>query len=113
MLAGANPAGKKVTFTLPGGAGELKIGSAVKVAFLVEMFVDRDVDGNKFLQTFHTPEPKHCPLPSSKRQVRILPAVVQPAARFLPFGIADYFHCSTLGSQVICHDHIWIPKAFQ
>ena len=53
------------------------------VALLVEVVVDRRMDGGKFLQTLHLPNAPHRTFPSSKRQVRILRSIVQPAARVL------------------------------
>ena len=52
------------------------------MSFLVEVVVDRAVDGGKFLKTSHPPEPEHRPLTSSERLMRILGAVVKPAANF-------------------------------
>ena len=42
-----------------GSAVKLEVFSAVKVAFLVEMIVDRRVDGDKFLQGSHAPKADH------------------------------------------------------
>jgi hypothetical protein len=57
---------KLTPFSESGGSVELESGARVKVAFLVEMIVDRGVDGDEFLQTSHSAEPKHCPFFSSK-----------------------------------------------
>ena len=80
-------------FGKSGGSVELEIGPAVEVAFLIEMVVDRGLDGNEFLQTSHTPETEHCSLSSSKREVRILCPVIFPAAHRLFISIADNLHC--------------------
>jgi len=52
-----------------GGAVLLEIGPAVEMTFLVEIVVDRGVDGDELLQTSRSPEARHHPLSSSKRQV--------------------------------------------
>jgi hypothetical protein len=50
-----------------GGAVQLKIVSAVEVAFVVEVSMDRGMDGGEFLQTSHPPEAEHGALSSSER----------------------------------------------
>ena len=50
-----------------GNAVKLEVFSAVEVAFLVEMIVDRRVDGDGFLQCSRSSEAQHRPLSSSKR----------------------------------------------
>ena len=50
-----------------GSAVKLEVFSAVKVAFLIEMIVDRRVDGDEFLQCLRSSEAQHRPLSSSKR----------------------------------------------
>ena len=49
-----------------GSAVKLEVFSAVEVAFLVEMIVDRRVDGDEFLQGSHAPKADHCPFSSSE-----------------------------------------------
>lgn len=63
------------------------------------------MDGGEFLQTSHPPEAKHCSLPSSEWQVRILGSVVQPASRFLPICSTDFPTRGTVRSEPICHNH--------
>jgi hypothetical protein len=48
-------------------AVKLEVFSAVEVAFLVEMIVDRRVDRDEFLQCSRSSEPQHGELSSSKR----------------------------------------------
>ena len=43
--------------------------AAIEVAFVIEMIVDRGVDGGEFLQGLDVPELCHRPLSSSKRLV--------------------------------------------
>ena len=58
--AKAAPLGKS------GGAVKLEVFSAVEVAFLVEMIVDRRVGGDEFLQGSHAPKADHYPFSSSE-----------------------------------------------
>gem|GEM_PF-3032263 len=44
-----------------GGAIGLDVLSAVEAALLVEMVMDRGMNGREFLQRSHLPEPLHCP----------------------------------------------------
>ena len=89
-------------------AVQLEIGSRIQVTFLIEMAVDRRLDGDEFRQTSHVPDPKHPP--SSKRQVRILRPVTQPTAGFLFAGVADDRHLSSEGTQFTHHDDMRISK---
>src|SRR5665809_108018 len=43
--------------------------AAVEAAIVVEVIVDRGVDGGEFLQGLDVPEFRHCPFPSSERLV--------------------------------------------
>jgi hypothetical protein len=45
-----------------GSAVKLAVFSAVEVAFLLEMIVDRGMDGDEFLQVSHAAEAQHRPL---------------------------------------------------
>jgi len=64
-----------------GSATVLEGCPADEVTVLIEVIVGRAVQGSECLQTSHSPELKHCPLPSSERLVTVLSPVVQPAAR--------------------------------
>ncbi len=66
-----------------GGACQLEGVPAGERSFLVEVVVDRGMDGGEFLQTSHAPESLHRAFASSKRQVRVLDAVVEPPSRLL------------------------------
>ncbi len=52
-----------------GGAVELEVVPAVEVAFVVEVIMDRGMDGGEFLQASHSAKPLHRTFSSSKRQV--------------------------------------------
>ncbi len=69
------------------------------------------MNGDEFLQSLRSAEPKHCSFSSSKRQVRILRSIVEPATSFLLFSIADDLHGSAVRPQQIRHDDMWSPKA--
>ena len=68
-----------------GGAVQLEIVSAVEVALVVEVIMDRGVNGGKFLQASHAPKTLHRLFSSSQWQMRVLGPVVQPAAGRLEF----------------------------
>jgi hypothetical protein len=76
------------------------------------MIADGGMNGSKLLQTSHAAEPLHGPFSSSKRQVRILNSVISPAARFLPFSVADVLHRRAIGPEFVGHDMLWPTKAF-
>src|SRR5680860_1609060 len=52
-----------------GGAVLLEDVAAAEAAIVVEVIVDRGVDGGEFLQGLDVPEFRHCPFPSSERLV--------------------------------------------
>jgi len=55
----------------------------VKVAFVVEVVVDRGVGRSKLLQCLDVPKPGHGALTSSDRLMRILGSVVEPSPTVL------------------------------
>ncbi len=87
-----------------GGEYQLEGVSAGQRSFLVEVVVDVGMDGGEFLQTSHAPETLHRAFASSKRQMRILDAVVEPPARLLFFERAQFYERSLVGSEAICDD---------
>jgi hypothetical protein len=70
------------------------------------MFEDRGVDGDKFLQTSHPPEPLRRPLSSSKRKMRILDPVVEPSTRLLPVRYAEVINGGAVRPKPIRHEDI-------
>ena len=56
--------------------------SGGEAALVVEVVRDRGMDGGEFLKTSHASEAEHCSLPSSKRKVRVLCAIVEPCSQF-------------------------------
>jgi hypothetical protein len=64
---------------------------------------DGGVGGGELPQTSHPPEPKHRPLPSSERKVRVLRPVVQPPAGFLPVRCTDLFQGRAVLAKLVRH----------
>ena len=63
----SRPSGRKLTpLSQSGRAVLLEDISAVEVAVLIEVIVDRGVNGSKLLQGLYVPEFRHRPLSSSK-----------------------------------------------
>lgn len=54
---------------LRGGAVLLEDVVTIDMATLVEVIVNRGMDGGELLQGFDIPEFRHCPFPSSERLV--------------------------------------------
>jgi hypothetical protein len=79
-----------------GGAVLLENVSAVEVAVVVEVIVDRGMGGGKFLQGLYVPELRHRAFSSSEWLMRILGSIVAPPTAFLISGIADYLHCRSI-----------------
>lgn len=75
--------GEKTAPLFKSGSSCRLIGVAVlEVALRRKVVVNRGMGRCEFLQRSHAPEPQHCPLSSSERQVRIFRAVVEPAPHF-------------------------------
>ena len=74
-----------------GGAVGLKIVSTVECALLIEMIMDRRVDGCELLQCPHPTKPEHRPLSSSKGLVRVFCSIVGPTIGFLAVVDAKFF----------------------
>ena len=49
-----------------GGSGLFENSAAVEMAVVVEMVVDRSMDGGEFLQGLDVSKPRHCPFPPSE-----------------------------------------------
>ncbi len=59
---------------------------------MVEVVVDRGVNGGELLQGLDVPEFRHRPLSSSERLMRVFGPVVEPATAHLNGSITDHFH---------------------
>ncbi len=66
--------------------------AVVEVAVVVEVVVDRSMDGSEFLQGLDVPELRHRSFSSPERLVGILGAIVEPPTTLLIGSIADYLH---------------------
>jgi len=103
---GRSLGGERLPLGQGGRASGFEVISADEVAILVEVVVEGGVDRIEFLQGLHLAEPLHGPFSSPKRQVGVLDAVVQPAARFLFPGAADLLQSRPVGSQSIGDDRL-------
>ena len=72
------------------------------------MVENRGVDGGELLERSHAPVAEHRSFSSPKWQVRILRAIVQPAASFLAICGSDFPQRCAVGSQPVRDDH---PRA--
>ena len=79
---------------------------------MVEVVVDRCVDGDKFLQTSHSSEAEHFTFSSSEWQVRILGPIVEPAPCFLAICVADDLHPGAIGPKFAGHNYFRVTMAF-
>ena len=83
------------------------------MTFLVEVVVNRAVDCGELLQTSHSSEAKHCSLPSSEWLMRVLGAVIDPAADFALVDATELFQSRAVGGQSIRDDALGSPMALQ
>src|SRR5208337_4775369 len=74
------------------------------MALLIEMVVDLGVNRTEFLQRLHVSKALHGALSSSKRLMRILRAIVDPATDLLAIGVADLFHRRGIGAKSVSDD---------
>ncbi len=84
--------GELTPFSERGSAVLLEDIAAVEVAILVEMIMDRGVDGGEFLQGLYVPELCHRSFSSPERLVGILGSIVEPPTALLIGSIADILH---------------------
>ena len=74
---------------------------------LIEVVLDRGVDGAEFLQRLHAPKPKHRTFSSSERLMRVFCAIVHPAPAFRPVRITNDFHRCAIGAEAVRYDAMW------
>ena len=74
-----------------GGAVGLEILSAIEGALLIEMVMDRGVNGGELLQCSHPTKAEHRALSPSEGLVRILRAIVGPTTGLLAVADAKLF----------------------
>jgi len=70
--------------------------AAIEVAIVIEMIVDRGVDGGKFLQGLDVPELCHRTLSSSKWLVRVFRPIIEPTSTLLAPHDPNRFHRSAV-----------------
>ncbi len=105
MVVSANLSGTKLPpLGKSDAACQLEGVSTDKRSFHVEVVVNGGMDGDEFLQTSHTPETQHGPFSSSKRQLRVRDAVVEPPARPLFFGSAKLSERGSVCGEAIRDD---------
>ena len=57
--------------------------------FVVEVVVDRGMNGGEFLQSLYVPESGHCRFPSSERLVQVPGTIGEPSFGLLANPVAD------------------------
>ncbi len=78
-------------------------------SLLVEMVVDGGKDGGEFWEASHAPKTLHHALTSSKRQVRVLDAIIEPAA--CPFFVfAQLSERSLKACQKVANDFLGLTS---
>ncbi len=77
------------------------------MAFMVEMVVDRGVNGRKLLRGSRPPEPQHRPLASSERQVRVRRRMVEAETGFQSIGSTERLQGGPMGPLLVCRE---IPR---
>ena len=75
---------------------------------MIEVVVDRGVDGGELLKTSHLAEAKHRPLASSERLVWVLGAIADPAAVLLERYGTGLAQGVSIGPEFVCHDRLWL-----
>ena len=78
----------------------------VEIALVIEMVVNRDMDCGEFLQGLSVSKSRHRPFPPSKREIRVLGPVVQPAPALLTSWISEHLHGRSIRRQRIGEDDL-------
>ena len=78
--------------------------SSVEVAVVVEMIVDRGMDGGELLQGLYVSELRHRSFSSPERLVGILGSIVEPPTALLIGRITDYLHCRSVRPKPVGYD---------
>ena len=66
------------------------------------------MDCDELLQTSHSPKSRHCLLPSSEGQVRILGPIVDMTTCFVMAGVPDHLHRDSIRGEFVCYDDLQI-----
>ncbi len=91
-------------FAQRGSAVLLEDIAAVEMTVLIEVVVDRGMDGSEFLQSLYISELRHRSFSSPKRLVRILGSIVKPPTAFLTLDDTHRFHRRAVGPKPVGHD---------
>ena len=87
--------GELTPFSDRGSTALLEDAAAVEVSVLVEVVVERGMDGGKLLEDLRVLERRHRPLSSSERLMRVFGPVVEPATADLSGSVTDRRHRRT------------------
>ncbi len=96
--------GELTPFSERGSAVLLEDIAAVEVAVLVEVVVDRGMDGGEFLQGLYVPELRRRSFSSPERLAGILGSIVEPPTALLIGSIADYLHRRSVRPKAVGYD---------
>ncbi len=91
-------------FSERGSAALLEDIAAVEVAVVVEVVVDRSMDGSEFLQGLGVPDLRHRSFSSPERLVGILGSIVEPPPALLIASIANYLHRRSVRPKPVGYD---------
>jgi hypothetical protein len=94
------------------GAGLLEDVAAVEVTVVVEVVVDRGVNGGELLQGLQVPEFRHRALSSSKRLMRVFSSVVEPSSAPLTLHHSNGFHRGGVRPKTVSHESLLPTIAF-
>ncbi len=89
------PRGELTPFSDRGSTVLLEDAAAVEVSVLVEVVVERGMDGSELLKGLHVPGRRHRPLSSSERLMRVFGPVVEPATADPSGSVTDHRHRRT------------------
>jgi len=74
------------------------------MALLIEMVMDRGMDGREFLEGLYVSQPGHRALTSSKWLVRVFSSIVEPPLANLIRRITDHIHRCPVGPKPVRDD---------
>ena len=77
--------------------------SAIEMAVVIEMVIDRGMNGDEFLQRLDVPEVGHRALSSSKRLMGVFSSIVEPSAGFLAGLVANLAQGCAIRWKSICY----------
>ena len=75
----------------------------MRLAFLIEVIVDRTMHGREFLDCLHPPKSLHGALSSPERLAGVFGSVVESSTHLLTIGVADLLQGGAVGSEAVRH----------